>query len=80
MAYAPTRFALDFLRVDESEYHHQADPRYAGLTPAQWGCLLLLAVGVTLAYRAARAAEKSAEWLSSVAPGFSPPATAGAEG
>lgn len=33
--YIPVRFALDFLRV--------GDARYAGLTPAQWVALLLLA-------------------------------------
>lgn len=33
--YMPVRFALDFLRV--------SDVRYAGLTPAQWVALLLLA-------------------------------------
>ncbi len=36
--YAPVRFALDFLRV--------RDARYQGLTPAQWCCLALLAVGI----------------------------------
>jgi phosphatidylglycerol---prolipoprotein diacylglyceryl transferase len=34
--YMPVRFALDFLRV--------SDARYAGLTPAQWIALLLLAL------------------------------------
>lgn len=33
--YMPVRFALDFLRV--------SDVRYAGLTPAQWAALVLLA-------------------------------------
>jgi phosphatidylglycerol---prolipoprotein diacylglyceryl transferase len=69
MAYAPTRFALDFLRVHEGEYG-PADPRYAGLTPAQWGCLALLAVGIWFAYRAARIAEKGPEWLAAAAPGL----------
>jgi phosphatidylglycerol---prolipoprotein diacylglyceryl transferase len=69
MAYAPTRFALDFLRVHEGEYG-PADPRYAGLTPAQWGCLLLLAAGIWFAYRAARTAEKGPEWLAAAAPGL----------
>jgi phosphatidylglycerol:prolipoprotein diacylglycerol transferase len=69
IAYAPTRFALDFLRVHEGEYG-QADPRYASLTPAQWGCLLLLAVGLWFAYRAARSAEKGSGWLAATAPGL----------
>ncbi|HKQ69193.1 MAG TPA: prolipoprotein diacylglyceryl transferase family protein [Polyangiaceae bacterium] len=73
IAYAPTRFALDFLRVQEKDYG-QADPRYGGLTPAQWGCLVLLGVGIAVALRAARAAEKDREWLKAAAPRFAPPA------
>jgi len=73
IAYAPTRFALDFLRVQESEYHGQADPRYGGLTPAQWGCLLLLSAGVAFLYRAARAAEKGRAWVDVAVPAWSPP-------
>jgi phosphatidylglycerol:prolipoprotein diacylglycerol transferase len=69
IAYAPTRFALDFLRVHEGDYG-PADPRYGGLTPAQWGCLFLLGVGLTFAYRAARSAEKSRAWLEAAAPGI----------
>jgi phosphatidylglycerol:prolipoprotein diacylglycerol transferase len=46
LAYAPVRFGLDFLRVTEGA---NADPRYAGLTPAQWGCFLVLAAGIGLA-------------------------------
>jgi prolipoprotein diacylglyceryltransferase len=37
-SYAPVRFALDFLRV--------RDATYAGLTPAQWACFPLLALGL----------------------------------
>jgi phosphatidylglycerol---prolipoprotein diacylglyceryl transferase len=73
IAYAPTRFALDFLRVEEIEYHGQADPRYGGLTPAQWGCLLLLSAGVAFAYRAARSAEKGRGWIDVAVPAWSPP-------
>jgi phosphatidylglycerol:prolipoprotein diacylglycerol transferase len=43
VAYAPVRFFLDFLRESESS---AADPRYGGLTPAQWACFGLLALGV----------------------------------
>jgi phosphatidylglycerol:prolipoprotein diacylglycerol transferase len=70
IAYAPTRFALDFLRVQAGEYGKEADPRYGGLTPAQWGCVVLLLGGIALAYRAARSAEKGREWLALAAPGF----------
>jgi phosphatidylglycerol:prolipoprotein diacylglycerol transferase len=44
-AYAPVRFALDFLREQEGTISG-GDPRYAGLTPAQWACFGLLAVGI----------------------------------
>ena len=48
-SYAPVRFALDFLRV--------RDATYAGLTPAQWACIPLLAIGLVFVVRvrAARA-------------------------
>jgi phosphatidylglycerol:prolipoprotein diacylglycerol transferase len=58
--YAPLRFGLDFLRArDEGG----ADVRYAGLTPAQWGCVPLLVLGLWLAQRVfsgARSAEATA--------------------
>lgn len=44
-AYAPVRFGLDFMRAREGDVLG-ADARYLGLTPAQWGCLGLLAVGL----------------------------------
>jgi phosphatidylglycerol:prolipoprotein diacylglycerol transferase len=43
LAYAPARFAMDFLRLQDAE---GGDARYAGLTPAQWGCILLVAFGM----------------------------------
>ncbi|MFT3771234.1 MAG: prolipoprotein diacylglyceryl transferase [Minicystis sp.] len=48
VAYAPVRFVLDFLRVGENEpgVGGAGDPRYAGLTPAQWACFGLLAMGI----------------------------------
>jgi len=48
VAYAPVRFVLDFMRVGESEpgVGGGGDPRYAGLTPAQWACFGLLAMGI----------------------------------
>lgn len=42
-SYAPVRFALDFLRV--------RDATYAGLTPAQWACIPLLALGLAFVVR-----------------------------
>ena len=45
LAYAPVRFGLDFLRVEDGA---GGDPRYGSLTPAQWACLALFAIGVGL--------------------------------
>jgi phosphatidylglycerol:prolipoprotein diacylglycerol transferase len=45
-AYAPVRFALDFLRERDGSGLLGADPRYAGLTPAQWASFGLLATGI----------------------------------
>lgn len=42
LLYAPVRFFLDFLRAPPLE---GGDVRYAGLTPAQWSSLLMVAVG-----------------------------------
>lgn len=48
LSYAPVRFAMDYLRITEGE---AADPRYAGLTPAQWCCFVLFIYGLAvLAY------------------------------
>lgn len=49
--YSVIRFFLDFLRATDLSY---ADPRYAGLTPAQWGCFVLLALGIYFLVRARR--------------------------
>lgn len=43
LVYAPARFALDFLRADRAA---GGDTRYASLTPAQWACIVLLALGM----------------------------------
>ena len=47
-AYAPVRFLLDFLRVEPTSIGRvvEADPRYAGLTPAQWMCFVALVCGL----------------------------------
>lgn len=44
-AYAPVRFFLDFLREEEIGVV-PGDPRYGGLTPAQWQSFGLLALGL----------------------------------
>jgi phosphatidylglycerol:prolipoprotein diacylglycerol transferase len=45
-AYAPVRFFLDFLRID--------DARYFGLTPGQYGSVVLVVVGLLILRRADR--------------------------
>lgn len=50
LSYAPLRFGLDFLRAEAAD---GGDARYAGLTPAQWACFALAAVGL-LALRTVR--------------------------
>ncbi len=59
LCYAPVRFLLDFLREGPDA---GGDVRYLWLTPAQYGSVLLLGVGLALAYRVCRrAAERSPE-------------------
>ena len=43
--YAPVRFGLDFLRPEET------DPRYFGLTFAQWASILAFGIAVYVAFR-----------------------------
>lgn len=49
--YAPARFGLDFLRNTDLE---SADTRWANLTPAQWGCVLMFLAGLFLWSRVLR--------------------------
>ncbi|MEK7545504.1 MAG: prolipoprotein diacylglyceryl transferase family protein [Patescibacteria group bacterium] len=51
MAYAPARFGLDFLRT--------VDIRYAGLTPGQYGSMLLFGVGLFVILRRVRQSPRS---------------------
>ncbi|MCU0655523.1 MAG: prolipoprotein diacylglyceryl transferase [Polyangiaceae bacterium] len=60
MAYAPTRFALDFLRAQDVR---DADPRHLGLTPAQWLCFLMMGVGAYIYFRAMKGAEDGDDQL-----------------
>ncbi len=52
-AYAPVRFFLDFLREDDAGTV-PGDPRYGGLTPAQWQSFGLLALGIYFLFFVAR--------------------------
>jgi phosphatidylglycerol:prolipoprotein diacylglycerol transferase len=55
VAYALLRFPLDFLRATDLP---ESDPRYLHLTPGQWACIALLALGCwMLASRARRGAQ-----------------------
>jgi phosphatidylglycerol:prolipoprotein diacylglycerol transferase len=51
LSYGPVRFAMDYLRIADTE---SADPRYGGLTPAQWCCLALTTFGVILYFAVVR--------------------------
>ena len=53
IAYAPIRFALDFLREDAE---HGGDVRYLDLTPGHYYAVLMLLAGVAVAVRVARGA------------------------
>lgn len=48
LVYAPVRFGLDFLRLDDPA---GGDMRYAGWTPAQWACVVLFGAGLLIAMR-----------------------------
>jgi len=45
LAYAPVRFAMDFLRVRDVD---NADPRYGPFTPAQWAAFGLFVFGLVM--------------------------------
>ncbi len=51
LAYAPVRFALDFLRAEPGQIAG-ADPRYFMLTPAQWASFVMVGAGFALLWRA----------------------------
>ena len=50
VAYPLVRFPLDFLRA--TDLGPESDPRYGGLTPAQWACLATVALGAWMLSRA----------------------------
>lgn len=52
--YGPVRFILDFLRVHDLP---GADPRYFGLTPAQYGAIAVTLTGLVIAARVWRSKE-----------------------
>jgi phosphatidylglycerol:prolipoprotein diacylglycerol transferase len=51
LLYAPVRFIFDFMRVDD---RLEADARYLGLTPAQYGCIVVFVFALWLLARLRR--------------------------
>ncbi len=50
LAYAPVRFAMDFLRLTVKDTE-SADPRYGHFTPAQWSCVALFVFGLFMVWK-----------------------------
>src|SRR5688500_17390111 len=63
LAYAPVRFAMDFLRLRDGE---SSDPRYGELTPAQWQCILLFVFGLAMVAVIRRNIQKGVDPLDKV--------------
>jgi phosphatidylglycerol:prolipoprotein diacylglycerol transferase len=63
LAYAPMRFAMDFLRIRDAP---SADARYASLTPAQWACIALFVFGLFMVTKI-RAAARPEPALATIA-------------
>jgi phosphatidylglycerol---prolipoprotein diacylglyceryl transferase len=59
LAYAPVRFALDFLREVPAQ---GGDVRYFGLTPGHYAAVAMLFAGIAVAVRVARSPQQSV-WL-----------------
>ncbi|HET6611677.1 MAG TPA: prolipoprotein diacylglyceryl transferase [Kofleriaceae bacterium] len=61
LLYAPVRFLLEFLRIQGT------DPRYVGLTFAQWMCIVLATAGACiLIYAYRRAGERAQQFAAEV--------------
>ncbi|MSP62880.1 MAG: hypothetical protein EXR72_21615 [Myxococcales bacterium] len=58
LLYSPVRFGLDFLRVADQRY--LGIGRFEGLTPAQFGTIVVFAAGIVLAFHVARAPSEPA--------------------
>ncbi len=66
--YAPVRFVLDFFRAPDDGAVLGADPRYGGLTPAQWACFGLLGLGLYFVNASKRPENQLSAALASPAP------------
>lgn len=51
LLYTPARFVLDFMRATPEAVPFGGDPRYLGLTPAQYMCIAFFALGLYGWYR-----------------------------
>ncbi len=74
-AYAPVRFAMDYLRIADER---GADPRYGGLTPAQWSCIGLFTFGALLLLRVRSLSARGIDPMDAVM--MAPPADSGEMG
>ena len=63
LAYSPVRFAMDFLRIPQSE---GGDTRYLGLTPAQYGCIALFLFGFAMIFYMRRLKKNGVDLVQSV--------------
>lgn len=68
--YAPVRFGLDFLRNTDLK---TADVRWFGLTPAQYGAMLMAVVGVALVIRLRKPPVPAPDTVPSGDPASGPP-------
>ncbi len=74
LSYAPVRFAMDFLRIRDTE---SSDPRYGHFTPAQWACIALFVFGLVIVRRIVQlraSGEDPMELVSLAAATATPPA------
>jgi len=77
VAYAPVRFLLDFLRENEATGTLAGgDPRYGGLTPAQWACFGLFALGIFMVQKSRRSSPTEPKAGEGDERGESPPSSA----
>jgi phosphatidylglycerol:prolipoprotein diacylglycerol transferase len=68
LAYAPVRFVLDFLRLGADAPVLGGDPRYGGLTPAQWASAALFATAAVVLVRMYRTPPSSEPALAAAGP------------
>jgi phosphatidylglycerol:prolipoprotein diacylglycerol transferase len=68
LSYSPVRFVLDFLRVSPEVAVLGADPRYGGLTPAQWASMGLFVVAAVVFRRVLQTQRRQAGGGDSSAP------------